>query len=116
MAQTGHLSTHMLNAAEGVPAAGVPVELWRLEPVPVLVARITTTADGRALLFERATFIPGLHELRFAGGACFTGRDLGKPRGFLDEVPVRVRLEEGQGHHHVPLLCSPFGYTTCRGS
>ncbi|MBL6455027.1 hydroxyisourate hydrolase [Belnapia sp. T6] len=119
MAEAGYLSTHMLNTAEGVPAAGVVVELWRLEPapVPVLVARTVTTADGRnaePFYPNEAGFTPGLHELRFAIGPYFAGRGLGS--GFYDVVPVRVRLEAGQGHYHVPLLCSPFGYTTYRGS
>jgi 5-hydroxyisourate hydrolase len=118
MAQTGYLSTHMLNTAEGVPAAGVAVELWRLEPEPVLLTRTVTTADGRNAepFLAGEDVAPGLHELRFAVGAYFVGRGLGKAQGFLDIVPVRIRIEAGQGHYHVPLLCSPFSYTTYRGS
>ncbi len=117
MAQAGYLSTHVLNTAEGVPGAGIAVELWRLEPAPVLVARTVTTADGRnreAFYPGEAGFVAGLHELRFGMGAYFAGRGLGG--AFYDVVPVRVRLKAGQGHYHVPLLCSPFGYTTYRGS
>ncbi|MBL6079433.1 hydroxyisourate hydrolase [Belnapia sp. T18] len=113
----GYLSTHVLNTAEGVPGAGIAVELWRLEPAPVLVARTVTTVDGRnrdAFYPEGAGFVAGLHELRFGIGAYFAGR--GPGAAFYDVVPVRVRLEAGQGHYHVPLLCSPFGYTTYRGS
>lgn len=117
MAEAGYLSTHVLNTAEGVPGANVAVELWRLEPAPVLVARTVTTADGRnAETFypDGAGFVAGLHELRFGIGAYFAGRGVGG--AFYEVVPVRVRLEAGQGHYHVPLLCSPFGYTTYRGS
>ena len=117
MAQSGYLSTHVLNTAEGVPGAGIAVELWRLEPSPVLVARTVTTADGRnaeAFYPGGAGFTPGLHELRFGIGRYFAGR--GHAGAFYDTVPVRVRLEADAGHYHVPLLCSPFGYTTYRGS
>lgn len=112
----GYLSTHVLNTAEGVPGAGIAAELWRLEPAPVLVARTETTADGRnrdAFYPEGAGFVAGPHELRFGIVAYFAGRGLAAS---YDLVPVRVRLEADQGHYHVPLLCSPFGYTTYRGS
>ena len=118
MAQDSYLSTHMLNTAQGIPAEGVAVELWRLEPEPVLLARSVTTADGRTRdpLLPEAAFIPGLHELRFAVGDYFERRGLAGDAGYLDVVPVRIRLAAGQGHYHVPLLCSPFSYTTYRGS
>lgn len=113
-----YLSTHMLNTAEGRPAEGVGIELWRLEPEPALLCRTVTTADGRnaAALLPEAELIPGLHELRFAVGAYFQARGLTSAEGYLDIVPVRIRLAAGQGHYHVPLLCSPFSYTTYRGS
>lgn len=113
-----YLSTHMLNTAEGRPAEGVGIELWRLEPAPVLLVSTVTTADGRnqAILLPEAELIPGLHELRFAVGAYFHGRGLTPAEGYLEVVPVRIRLAAGQGHYHVPLLCSPFSYTTYRGS
>lgn len=116
--QDSYLSTHMLNTAQGIPAEGVGVELWRLEPEPVLVTRTVTTADGRnqAPLLPEAGFRPGLHELRFAVGAYFAGRGLAPAEGYLEVVPVRIRLADGQGHYHVPLLCSPYSYTTYRGS
>lgn len=113
-----YLSTHMLNTAEGRPAEGVGIELWRLEPEPVLLCRTVTTADGRneAALLPEVTLIPGLYELRFAVGAYFQARGLTPAESYLDIVPVRIRLAAGQGHYHVPLLCSPFSYTTYRGS
>lgn len=106
------LTTHVLDTAIGKPAAGVRVELWRMEPAPVKVTERLTNADGRtdAPLMGADDFIPGRYELRFHIGAYFGGA------GFLDVVPISVRLEAGQGHYHVPLLCSPWSYATYRGS
>jgi 5-hydroxyisourate hydrolase len=107
------LSTHVLDTARGVPAAGMRVELWRMDgAAPSLVADVLTNADGRtdAPLMTPASFVPGRYELRFHAGAYFGGS------GFLDIVPIAVRLEAGQGHYHVPLLCSPWSYATYRGS
>lgn len=118
MAASSILSTHVLNAAEGVPAEGVAVELWRLDPAAELVLRTATDGGGRAegALLPTEGFVPGRYELRFGIGAYFRGRGLGADPAFLDEVPVRVFLAAGQGHYHVPLLCSPWSYTTYRGS
>jgi hydroxyisourate hydrolase len=106
------LTTHVLDTARGTPAAGMRVELWRMEPEPAQVTECLTNADGRAdaPLLTAETFRPGRYELRFHVGAYFGGA------GFLDVVPVAVRLEAGQGHYHVPLLCSPWSYATYRGS
>lgn len=110
----GAVTTHVLDTAAGRPAAGVRIELWRLEPAPALIATAMTNADGRteAPLLPAAGFAPGVHELRFFIGDYFA---LPPPR-FLEVVPVRVTLAEGQGHYHVPLLCSPWAYSTYRGS
>ncbi|MBC9177888.1 hydroxyisourate hydrolase [Pseudoroseomonas ludipueritiae] len=109
------LTTHVLDTAAGIPAAGVAVELWRMEDA-VLVTRATTNADGRtdAPLMDVASFRPGRYELRFAVGDYFRAR--GQAAGFLDVVALNVGLEAGQGHYHVPLLCSPWSYSTYRGS
>jgi 5-hydroxyisourate hydrolase len=110
------LTTHVLDTARGVPAAGVVVELWRLDPVPALVVRMVTNADGRtdAPLLSGAAFVAGRYELRFQIGAYFAAA--GAEAGFLDEVPLRVVLRADAGHYHVPLLCSPWSYATYRGS
>lgn len=118
MADGGTLSTHVLNTALGIPAAGVRVELHRLEPDPAPVCEARTTADGRtdAILLPAAEFRPGRYELRFHMGEYFRGLGLGAEPAYLDVVPVRIHLAAGQGHYHVPLLCSPWSYTTYRGS
>lgn len=112
MAHDSYLTTHVLDTALGRPGAGVTVELWRLEPDPRHIRTVVTNADGRSgePLLPEAGFVPGCYELRFHIGAYFGGE------GFLDVVAVAVRLEAGQGHYHVPLLCSPWSYATYRGS
>ncbi|MBE9606492.1 hydroxyisourate hydrolase [Acetobacteraceae bacterium H6797] len=112
------LTTHVLNTAEGIPGVGIPVQLWRLEPAPVLITETVTNADGRtdAPLMRGEGFVEGVYELRFAIGAYFSARGAGPAEPFLDVVPLRVSLKPGGGHYHVPLLCSPWSYSTYRGS
>ncbi len=113
MAKPSALTTHVLDTASGLPARGVRVELFRSGAEgAVKVTEAVTNADGRtdAPLLTPETFQAGRYELRFHIGAYFGGA------GFLDVVPIAVRLEEGQGHYHVPLLCSPWSYATYRGS
>lgn len=118
MPATSYLSTHVLDTARGRPGAGIAVELHRLAPDPGPVASTVTDADGRpaAPLLPESAFVPGTYELRFHVGAYFAAAGLAADPPYLDIVPVRVTLKAGQGHYHVPLLCSPFGYTTYRGS
>lgn len=107
------LTTHILDTAAGIPLAGVLVELFRHDSGgPVKVAQAHTNADGRtdAPLLTPESFAPGTYELRFHVGAHFG------EVGFLDVVPIVVRLAAGQGHYHVPLLCTPWSYATYRGS
>lgn len=110
------LTTHVLDTAAGTPAAGLEVELWRMEPEPALVTRRVTNADGRTdqPLLDAASFVPGRYELRFAVGAYFAAR--GEATGYLDVVAINVGLRAGAGHYHVPLLCSAWSYSTYRGS
>ncbi len=114
------LSTHILDTMHGKPAAGVRVELWRnSSEAPVLVADFRTNRDGRTdkLLMGPDSFKPGKYELRFHIGAYF--RDLGvalPDPAFLDIVPIPVGLAEADGNYHVPLLVSPWSYSTYRGS
>jgi hydroxyisourate hydrolase len=109
---SGRLTTHVLDTASGRPAAGIPIELARLAPEREVVRTTTTNADGRtdAPLLEGADLTAGEYELTFAVGEHF-GRG-----GFLDRVPVRFRIAEPDAHYHVPLLVSPWSYSTYRGS
>lgn len=105
---SGRLTTHVLDTAAGRPAAGIPVTVHR---DGALVAEAVTDADGRTgLLLEGDAFTEGVYELTFAVGAHFGGA------GFLDRVPVRFTVSAPAEHHHVPLLVSPFAYSTYRGS
>ena len=114
----GSLSTHVLNTAEGIPAEGMVVELWRIDPAPVLVVSRRTNADGRTdgPMMSAAEFQPGRYELRFAVAEYFRARGQGADLAFLDVVALAVGLKADQGHYHVPLLCSPWSYSTYRGS
>jgi 5-hydroxyisourate hydrolase len=114
----GSLSTQVLNTAEGIPAEGMVVELWRMDPAPVLVVSRRTNADGRTdgPLMAQADFIIGRYELRFAVAEYFRARGQGGDLAFLDVVTLAVGLSTDQGHYHVPLLCSPWSYSTYRGS
>lgn len=115
----GRLSTHVLDTVSGGPAANVAVDLYRLEENGgrSLVTSLRTNADGRtdAPLLAGDDFVPGTYELVFHIGDHFraTGAPVSDPP-FLDVVPLRVTLHEG--HYHVPLLCSPWSYSTYRGS
>jgi 5-hydroxyisourate hydrolase len=105
----GRLTTHVLDTARGVPAAGMRVELFR---EGALLAAAETNGNGRtdAPLLDGEAFSAAEYELRFHVGAYFG------ERGFLDVVPVRFRVADVRQHYHVPLLCSPWSYTTYRGS
>jgi 5-hydroxyisourate hydrolase len=109
----GKLTTHVLDTASGRPGAGIEVDLSSLVGQQWRVLKtVRTNADGRtdAPLLEGDAFRPGAYELLFHVGSYF------KAQGFLDLVPVRFVVTEAGAHYHVPLLCSPWGYTTYRGS
>ncbi|HWC96616.1 MAG TPA: hydroxyisourate hydrolase [Candidatus Sulfopaludibacter sp.] len=103
------LSTHVLDTSRGKPAADLQVRLYREGE---LVASAATNQDGRTAepLLSGDSIPTGMYELVFAVGAYFGSSD------FLDEVVVRFRVADGSANYHVPLLVSPFGYTTYRGS
>jgi 5-hydroxyisourate hydrolase len=116
----GKLTTHVLDTANGRPAAGMAVALYRLDgATPTLVRQITLNGDGRAdaPLLEGATFVPGRYRLVFGVAAYFRGQGtaLADPP-FLDEVPLDFGLATVGQHYHVPLLASPYAYSTYRGS
>ncbi len=116
----GRLSTHVLDTHGGRPAAGMRVELYRLDAGTVTpLLTVTTNADGRAdgPLLEGAALTAGRYELRFHVGAYFAARGLELPDPpFLDLVTVGFGVADPAGHYHVPLLVSPWAYSTYRGS
>jgi 5-hydroxyisourate hydrolase len=111
------VTTHVLDTATGRPAAGLGVRLERRSAVDewTLLAESSTNADGRIadLLPDGAEAPPGTYRLRFATGAWFTRQGAS---GFYPWVDVVFERTDGREHHHVPLLLSPFGYSTYRGS
>jgi 5-hydroxyisourate hydrolase len=114
------LSTHVLDTAHGCPAAGMKIELWRIEGEKRLrLKEVRTNADGRAPapLLEEIEMKPGTYELLFFVGDYFAakGAPLASPR-FLDVVPIRFGLADATALYHVPLLVSPWSYSTYRGS
>jgi len=124
----GKLTTHVLDTARGRPGAGMRVELYALgswssadhgsEPSGrTLVASITTNADGRAdhPLIEGDDFAAGTYELVFQAGEYFNSSGLADYPPFLGEIPIRFTVGP-DGYYHVPLLVSPWSYTTYRGS
>jgi 5-hydroxyisourate hydrolase len=110
----GRLTTHVLDTASGRPAAGVAVELRRAGETLV---RTRTNEDGRtdAALLEGDALAVGEYELLFDVGAYFAALDLPDPP-FLGLVPVRFAVADPAAHYHVPLLASPWAYSTYRGS
>jgi 5-hydroxyisourate hydrolase len=112
------LTTHVLDTANGGPAAGVAVRLFELSPERTLVAETVTNADGRTdkPLLDDAALVTGSYELEFDIGEYFTaqGNRLAEPP-FLDTVVIRCSLRAGE-KYHVPLLASPWSYSTYRGS
>ena len=106
---SGKLSTHVLDTARGRPAAGLKIELWSGTN---LLTTAVTNADGRtdAPLLAGPAMHPGEYELVFHVGEYFGTQE------FLDRVPVRFRIADPSATYHVPLLCSPWAYSTYRGS
>ncbi len=103
------LSTHVLDTKNGRPAAGLKLELWR-GGAPLKVAH--TNDDGRTdePLLCAEEMLEGEYEVIFHVGDYFG------ERAFLDQVPVRFRISDPTASYHVPLLCSPWAYSTYRGS
>jgi 5-hydroxyisourate hydrolase len=120
MAATGRLTTHVLDTALGRPAAGLAITLYRIDGNERFeIARAVTNADGRcdAPLLAGETMAVGVYELIFDAGAYLSGSGatLSEP-AFLDEIPIRFGIADAGAHYHVPLLLSPYGYSTYRGS
>jgi 5-hydroxyisourate hydrolase len=106
------ITTHVLDTARGRPASGVPVRLSRTAPETTVVAESTTDDDGRVTDLGPDQAEPGTYQLRFdvAAYCTATGQEC-----FFPEVTVTFTVTDDR-HHHVPLLLSPFAYSTYRGS
>jgi 5-hydroxyisourate hydrolase len=114
----GRITTHVLDTAAGRPAAGLKVVLTRLDGKAAVVVETTTNADGRCdkPLLDGADFASGSYEIMFHVGDYFRRSDVKLPDPpFLDLVPIRFGVTE-DAHYHVPLLVSPYAYSTYRGS
>jgi 5-hydroxyisourate hydrolase len=104
------LTTHVLDTMRGIPAAGMTIELWSLDPSKILKS-LQTNSDGRTdALLAGEEMKSGNYELIF-----FVGDYFGERR-FLDRVPVRFVISDAAAKYHVPLLVSPWAYSTYRGS
>jgi 5-hydroxyisourate hydrolase len=103
------ISTHVLDLAAGRPAAGMRVELWRGGE---MVCSVVTNTDGRTdvPLLTGETLETGSYELIFHAGEYLPDSS------FLEQIPIRFRVDDANGNYHVPLLLSPFGYSIYRGS
>jgi len=116
---SGFLTTHVLDTANGRPAAGMPLELYRIDDEDRKLLRTTkTNADGRTdePLLPRDEFGAGLYEIVFDVAEYFShNTNLPEPP-FLGRVPVRFGAANPDAHYHVPLLVSPWSYSTYRGS
>ncbi len=115
----GRLTTHVLDTASGKPAAGLRIELFRIGQSAERVSVATTNADGRidGALLEGEALAAGVYELRFHAGDYLrkSGAKVTEP-AFLDVVPIRFGISDAAGHYHVPLLVSPYAFSTYRGS
>ncbi len=118
----GHLSTHVLDTMNGCPAAGMAVELHRLTGAGIAtpVKSLVLNADGRAAdgpLLDAAAMSAGRYRLVFSVAAYFRARGVQLPEPpFIDVVHVDFGIADRHGHYHVPLLVSPWSYSTYRGS
>lgn len=115
----GKLTTHVLDTANGKPGVGIGVTLYRLDGERREIARTQTNDDGRcdSPLLQGGAMQAGRYELVFAAGDYFRrlGRALPEPL-FVDEVVLRFGIADPAAHYHVPLLVSPWSYSTYRGS
>ena len=118
----GRLTTHVLDTAQGHPAADLAIELWAVDPETgerSLLKLVRTNDDGRtaAPLLAEGEFKAGVYELVFLVGDYFAGQPVETTSPpFLDRVPVRFGIADADAHYHVPLLVSPWAYSTYRGS
>lgn len=116
---TGFLTTHILDTARGCPAAGVAIALYRLDGEErTKLAQMVTNSDGRTdkPILTGDEFDAGIYELVFAMGDYFSDLVPSSSVPFVDTVPLRFGIDNPDDHYHVPLLASPYSYSTYRGS
>ncbi|HUI69303.1 MAG TPA: hydroxyisourate hydrolase [Spirochaetia bacterium] len=114
----GRLTTHVLDTARGVPASGMQIELFRGADTGARIASVATNSEGRtdAPLLEGGSLTPGAYQLLFHVGEYFRRRGDNDAGRFLENVPVVFVVDDPAGKYHVPLLVSPWSYSTYRGS
>lgn len=115
----GRLTTHVLDTAAGKPAKQMTVALYSIQADQrCLIKEVCTNDDGRCSepLLDGAAFRKGAYELVFQVGKYFAKSPLVSNPAFLDEVPIRFTIADDSAHYHVPLLVSPWSYSTYRGS
>lgn len=115
----GRLTTHVLDTAQGCPATAVGIALYRIEGQRILIKEDATNDDGRldSPILDSAEFQSGVYELVFQAGDYFRNSHLELPEpAFVDEVVLRFGIADEDAHYHVPLLVSPWSYSTYRGS
>ena len=119
----GKLTTHVLDTAQGRPADGIEIALYRVSGNShKRIASAVTNSDGRTdtPILPEDKFATGTYELIFFVGEYLKSSGLVKAEGdaplFLDQVPIRFGIADADSHYHVPLLISPYGYSTYRGS
>ena len=115
----GRLTTHVLDTSSGKPAAGLEIELWSIGEKAKHLKTVFTNRDGRVdgAILDGDSFKTGTYELRFYAGAYLRASNvaLDEP-AFLDVIPIRFGISNPAQHYHVPLLLSPYSYSTYRGS
>lgn len=115
----GRLTTHVLDTASGRPAAGVRIDLESLDGGERRLKTVVTNADGRVdgAILEGAALAAGTYQLVFHAGDYLRAGGVALPSpAFLDVIPIRFGISDVDAHYHVPLLISPYGYSTYRGS
>lgn len=120
MATSGYLTTHVLDTASGKPAQGMRIDLFELHGDDrQLIVTMHTNDDGRtdSQILPKQDFRVGTYELVFYAGAYLDAQGAGQSdHRFLDVIPIRFGIDDPDAHYHVPLLISPFSYSTYRGS
>ncbi|MFE0749276.1 hydroxyisourate hydrolase [Gordonia sp. NPDC058843] len=105
------LSTHVLDAVSGAPAVGIEVSLQDASGTQLSAG--TTDSDGRITAVNTEALVPGIYHLVFDTGNWFADNDI---KGFFPEIDICFEIDDAGRHHHVPILLSPFAYSTYRGS